>query len=221
MRRCRFVVVLLCLLTAGKVFALDLCLPTANDAVLRPGYDAEFFQATVEGTTESGMFGCEKIEQGEVIALMCICQNKSPDEILRTYHFINGKLSMRADAMLAGFQARGGKIEWKKHDREAAVAIFTPKDGAPIEISYTIEDAQKALEGMPQDAQNIVKGVMQQLDAANKQIQALELNLKHGIAKTEVLANAKVHDTQVNAATKVHDTQTRSGDASADSREAA
>ena len=69
---------------------------------------------------------------------------------------------------------------------------------------------KKALEGMPHDAQNIVKGVMQQLDAANKQIQALELNLKHGIAKTEVLANAKVHDTQVNAATKVHDTQTRS-----------
>ncbi len=38
--------------------ALDICLPTANDALLRPGADAEFFQPTVEGTTESGMFGC-------------------------------------------------------------------------------------------------------------------------------------------------------------------
>lgn len=37
---------------------LDLCLPTANNALLRPGHDAEFFQPTVEGDTESGMFGC-------------------------------------------------------------------------------------------------------------------------------------------------------------------
>src|SRR5580658_1484085 len=38
--------------------AVDLCLPTANDALLRPGADADFFQPTIEGTVESGMFGC-------------------------------------------------------------------------------------------------------------------------------------------------------------------
>ncbi len=38
--------------------ALDLCLPTANDALLKPGHDADFFQPTIEGTVESGMFGC-------------------------------------------------------------------------------------------------------------------------------------------------------------------
>ncbi len=58
MRRSHSVIVLLCLLITGKVSAIDLCLPTANDAVLRPGRDAEFFQPTVEGTTESGAFGC-------------------------------------------------------------------------------------------------------------------------------------------------------------------
>ena len=36
---------------------LDLCLPTGNNALLE-GRDAEFFQPTVEGTVESGMFGC-------------------------------------------------------------------------------------------------------------------------------------------------------------------
>ncbi|HUJ08701.1 MAG TPA: M23 family metallopeptidase [Verrucomicrobiae bacterium] len=41
--------------------ALDLCLPTANNALLKPGHDAEFFQPTVEGTTESGMFGCVRV----------------------------------------------------------------------------------------------------------------------------------------------------------------
>lgn len=43
---------------AATARAFDLGLPTANDALLRPGGDAEFFQPVVEGTTESGMFGC-------------------------------------------------------------------------------------------------------------------------------------------------------------------
>jgi peptidoglycan LD-endopeptidase LytH len=48
------VVLFLC----GPAFALDLCLPTANNYLLSPGREADFFQPTVEGTTESGMFGC-------------------------------------------------------------------------------------------------------------------------------------------------------------------
>ena len=43
---------------AATARAVDICLPTANDAVLRPDGDADFFQPTVEGTVESGMFGC-------------------------------------------------------------------------------------------------------------------------------------------------------------------
>lgn len=41
--------------------ALLVSLPTANNALLRPGGDADFFQPTVEGTTESGMFGCVRV----------------------------------------------------------------------------------------------------------------------------------------------------------------
>jgi len=45
-------------LSATTARSVDISLPTANDALLRPGHDAEFFQPTVEGTVESGMFGC-------------------------------------------------------------------------------------------------------------------------------------------------------------------
>ena len=48
--------VLLWLLPAAA-WPLDLCLPTGNDALLH-GRDADFFQPTVEGNVESGMFGC-------------------------------------------------------------------------------------------------------------------------------------------------------------------
>jgi len=46
------------ILGAATGQGFDICLPTANDALLRPGAEADFFQPTVEGTTESGMFGC-------------------------------------------------------------------------------------------------------------------------------------------------------------------
>jgi murein DD-endopeptidase MepM/ murein hydrolase activator NlpD len=56
-----FAVLLLCCLP-GSVWALDLCLPTANNALLRADGDADFFQPTIEGTVESGMFGCVRAE---------------------------------------------------------------------------------------------------------------------------------------------------------------
>jgi len=92
---------------------------------------------------KSGMFGCEKVEQGMVIAMACMCERRNPIEISRMYHIIEGKLSMKSDAMLAGFRARGGKVKWIRADHEAAVAVFTI-DGNETEISYTIEDAKMA-----------------------------------------------------------------------------
>lgn len=44
--------------------ALLISLPTANNALLKAGGDAQFFQPTVEGTVESGMFGCVR-RQGQ------------------------------------------------------------------------------------------------------------------------------------------------------------
>jgi hypothetical protein len=46
------------LVLAGPARALDISLPTANDALLHTGRDTDFFQPTVEDTVESGMFGC-------------------------------------------------------------------------------------------------------------------------------------------------------------------
>jgi hypothetical protein len=62
MSRSELLSLILCsVLSATSVRALDLCLPTANNALLKPGGDADFFQPTVEGTTESGMFGCVRV----------------------------------------------------------------------------------------------------------------------------------------------------------------
>ena len=91
----------------------------------------------------SGMFGCEKVEQGTILALACMAERKTPFEIMRTYHLIGGKLAMRADAMLAAFRKLGGKVTWKQYDDAGAKAVFK-MDENDLELSFLIEDAKRA-----------------------------------------------------------------------------
>jgi len=87
----------------------------------------------------SGMFGCTKVEQGQVLALQCISEKKPPLELAKTYHMIEGKLSMRADAMLAKFQMSGGTVKWTKRDDKVVEATFTLRNNS-LPFSAKIED---------------------------------------------------------------------------------
>ena len=96
-----------------------------------------------EWIASSGMLGCTKVEQGKLIAWQCAAERKTPFDFKREYHIIGGSLSMRSDAMLAGYRARGGKVLWKQSDSKAAIALWT-FDGNSCEISFTTEDAKLA-----------------------------------------------------------------------------
>ena len=87
----------------------------------------------------SGMFGCTKVEQGQVLALQCISEKKPPLELSKTYHMIEGKLSMRADAMLAKFQLSGGTVKWTRRDDKIVEATFTLR-GNSLPFSAKLED---------------------------------------------------------------------------------
>jgi hypothetical protein len=87
----------------------------------------------------SGMFGCTKVEQGQVLALQCISEKKPPLELAKTYHMIEGKLSMRADAMLAKFQLSGGTVKWTRRDDKVVEATFTLR-GNSLPFSARLED---------------------------------------------------------------------------------
>jgi hypothetical protein len=92
---------------------------------------------------KSGMFGVNKEEQGQIFALQCITERKTPLDMARTYHLVEGKLTMRSDAMLAGFRQAGGKCIWKQFNSSVATALFEHQENK-IELSYSIEDAKKA-----------------------------------------------------------------------------
>jgi hypothetical protein len=91
---------------------------------------------------KSGMFGCERIEQGKILAMACLTEHKSPIQIAREYNIIEGKLSDRADAMLAKFRARGGKYKVLHRTSELS-SIEMAHEGQTLTFTLTWEDAQK------------------------------------------------------------------------------
>jgi hypothetical protein len=73
---------------------------------------------------KSGIFGLDKPEQGEILAMQCMVEKKSPLELARTYHFIQGQLAIRSDALLAKFQQAGGTVAWTERTDEKVKATF-------------------------------------------------------------------------------------------------
>lgn len=100
---------------------------------------------------KSGMFGCDRLEQGKVLAMICLAEQKSPVEITRDYHIVDGKLSKKALAALADFRRKGGKHKWIKtgdetpinEDAREAIGEFS-FEGNSITQRFSIADAKKA-----------------------------------------------------------------------------
>lgn len=91
---------------------------------------------------KSAMFGCDRPEQGMVLAWTCIAERKTPLEIKRRYHLQNGDLSVRADAMLADFRAIAkGKHKIIARTSERA-AIELTLDGDTQLFEFTWEQAK-------------------------------------------------------------------------------
>ena len=106
--------------------------------------DAEGIELIGNAICRSGMFGCESKEAGIVFALQCIAENKPPLEMAKNYHLVKGKLTKRADAMLADFRRAGGKVTWEDLKNEKVQAAIFDFEGSKINGSFSMEDAQRA-----------------------------------------------------------------------------
>jgi len=105
--------------------------------------DLQGIRAMGDAIAKSGMFGCEKTEQGIVLALQCIAENKPPLEMAKHYHLVKGKLTKRADAALAEFLSIGGKFIFADlKDPTSQRAKVTYGEYKDFAVEYTIEDAK-------------------------------------------------------------------------------
>jgi hypothetical protein len=103
----------------------------------------EAVKALGQSIFKSGLFGCDRPEQGEVLAMQCLTERKSPLELARTYHFIQGQLAIRADALLAKFQMMGGQVQWLERTDIKVVAIFGKPGSGSAQIVADIEEYKK------------------------------------------------------------------------------
>jgi hypothetical protein len=92
-----------------------------------------------EAFASSGMFGCTKPAQGAILALQCLTSGLTPFEVTQTYHLLDGKLSMKADAMLGRYKAAGGKVIWGTRTAERVKArwVYGEND---LEMEVTMQE---------------------------------------------------------------------------------
>ena len=91
---------------------------------------------------KSRMFGCETVEQGQVLALECMARRMPPLTLAERYHVVQGKLMMKYDAMLAAFHELGGKHKIIARTEDRAEVELTI-DGQTHREAITWEEAKQ------------------------------------------------------------------------------
>lgn len=91
---------------------------------------------------QSGMFGVKNDAAGFVVVATCHQQGISLMEFHRTYHIVEGRPSMRADAMLAEFRKAGGRYKIIENSRTRA-AVEVTFEGQMYPFEYTMDDARR------------------------------------------------------------------------------
>ena len=90
----------------------------------------------------SGLFGIKSADQALALMALCEAEGMHPAIAVRDYHIIQGKPALKADAMLARFQAAGGKVKWLDMTDERVAAEFSHPSGGTVTIDW---DKQRAV----------------------------------------------------------------------------
>lgn len=94
---------------------------------------------------KSGLFGLKTSDQALALMLIAQSENMHPASAARDYHIIGGKPSMKADTMLARFQAAGGIVRWSENsDARCAGEFVHPSSPVPVLIDWDMDRAKKA-----------------------------------------------------------------------------
>jgi hypothetical protein len=94
--------------------------------------------------TVTALTGCT-VDQGQALALTMLCERLTPLDFIKKYHIIQGRPTMRADAMLAEFRMnQGGKYKKLQRSPEVAEIEFTDREGETYVEKLTWEGAQES-----------------------------------------------------------------------------
>lgn len=97
-----------------------------------------------KAVADSGLFGIRN--EAQAFTLMCVAQADGipPIKAVQQYHIIDSKPALKSEAMLARFQAAGGKIRWtERTDSRVSLWLSHPQAGE-LEVTWDAERAKAA-----------------------------------------------------------------------------
>lgn len=92
----------------------------------------------------SNFFGVKTPEQAVALMLIAQAEGMHPAAAARDYNVIQGRPALKADAMLARFQAAGGSVKWETLTDEKVSATFTHPQGGSVTIDWDMARAKAA-----------------------------------------------------------------------------
>lgn len=111
---------------------------------------AAFVAQTGTDIARSRMFGCETEQQGAILALECYATRTPPLSLAKRFDLIGGRLSMKADAMLADFAADGGEYDIVEYSPSACQIVFRYANHVlPVRITWDMAQEEKWPFGKP------------------------------------------------------------------------
>ena len=99
-------------------------------------------QQMAEVAAASKMFGFKNTQEALAIMLLCQGENLHPAVAMRDYHVIQGRPALKADAMLARFQAAGGRVDWQVYTDAEVTGLFSHPAGGSLKVSWTLLQAK-------------------------------------------------------------------------------
>lgn len=97
-----------------------------------------------QAVSASKLFGITNADQALALMLVAQAEGLHPATAARDYHIIQGRPSLKADAMLARYLNSGGKVEWHDHTDTKVAATFSHPAGGTLKIEWDMERAKKA-----------------------------------------------------------------------------
>lgn len=113
----------------------------SNNTQLVPVGD---LQTMAGALAKSGLFGVKTADQALALMIVAQAEGRHPGSVASDYHIIQGRASLKSDAMLARFQQAGGKVEWHDHTNDKVSATFSHPQGGSLRVDWDLPRAKAA-----------------------------------------------------------------------------
>jgi hypothetical protein len=107
-----------------------------------PAFSIDDIGRMAQAVARSGLFGLKTVEEAAALMLIAQAEGSHPALAARDYHIIEGRPSLKADAMLARFQAAGGRVCWKAYTDDEVIGVFSHPASGSVENSWTYARAK-------------------------------------------------------------------------------